>query len=194
MTRLSAAFIAALLALAAPANAQIPSNDDPMMWAYDYAYFRAICDSATPRERADRGTRSRRGSDASESCQQAVDAKEHLKRKGYWCVTNAAADIGVPCTPGLAKKTGDAPAAPAQDRKAVSTNTSEMTCQGVLRQAPNSEDRFRVGTCTFAIDQYTGVVIDEKCRIGRPCTVRATVKRDNRGLWIIHADSAQPGR
>jgi hypothetical protein len=83
--------------LADLAKAQTPADDDPMTWAYDYAYARAICDSSTAGERA------MPLSDASVSCQQAAAMKEFLKRQGYWCVTNVVADFGEPCTPGLAK-------------------------------------------------------------------------------------------
>jgi hypothetical protein len=38
------------------------------------------------------------------------------------------------------------------------------------------------------------VDITDKCRSGQPCTVRARVVRDRRGLWIKHAYSARPGR
>ena len=98
MKRLVLVLAFALALQVASGSAQMPADDDPMMWAYDYAYTRAICDSATPKERAMRGR-----TDARVNCEQAAEMKERLKRKGYWCVTNAAADIGVPCTPGLAK-------------------------------------------------------------------------------------------
>jgi hypothetical protein len=87
-----------LLIFAYSAKAQMPADDDPMQWSYHYAYTQAICDSSTA------GARATPFTDASVSCQQAAEMKEHLKRKGYWCVTNVEADIGVPCTLGLAKK------------------------------------------------------------------------------------------
>ena len=69
-----------------------------------------------------------------------------------------------------------------------------MTCQGILSAVRDSEDNFRVGQCLFSIDQYTGVVVDEKCRIGRPCTVQARIKKDDRGTWITHVYTAAGGR
>ena len=90
MIRLCTAFIAATLALAAPVNAQIPATDDPVTLARDYGYSRSICDGATPRQRAQPNT------DWSVNCRQAAEAKTHLKRIGYWCVTDAATDMEVP--------------------------------------------------------------------------------------------------
>jgi hypothetical protein len=87
-----------LLMVGGSAVAQIPVDNDPMMWAYNYAYSRAICDSASPKERA-----SPHKTDATVNCWQAQMAKEKLKANGYWCVTNLKADIGVPCTPAMAK-------------------------------------------------------------------------------------------
>jgi hypothetical protein len=92
MIRLCTTLFAAALALAATATAQIASDGDPMVLAYNYGYTRAICDSATPRERAQRGR-----TDTRVNCQQADEFAQLLKRKGYWC--------NVPCTPELAKKT-----------------------------------------------------------------------------------------
>jgi hypothetical protein len=44
---------AALMALASLAHAQTPDLDnDSMVWSYNYAYTRAICDSSSPKERA----------------------------------------------------------------------------------------------------------------------------------------------
>ena len=84
---------------------------------------------------------------------------------------------------------------------AISTTTihaadgRDMTCRGILNEVENTGgDNVKVGPCQFTIDQYTGVDITDKCRSGQPCTVRARVVRDRRGLWIKHAYSARPGR
>jgi hypothetical protein len=99
------AFAVALAALAGPALAQTSPTDDPIGWVFDYAYFQATCDSAPPKERAAvmRHLRANKQpparSDVFESCARAAEMKEYLKSKGYWCVTNAKADLGTPCTP-----------------------------------------------------------------------------------------------
>jgi hypothetical protein len=78
---------------------------------------------------------------------------------------------------------------------AEALNGRDMTCRGILNEVENTGgDNVKVGPCQFTIDQYTGVDITDKCRSGQPCTVRARVVRDRRGLWIEHAYSARPGR
>ena len=62
---------------AGSAAAQIPADNDPMIWAYDYAYTRAICDNASPQQRA-----SRRKTDATVNCWQAQVAKENSRPTG----------------------------------------------------------------------------------------------------------------
>ena len=77
----------------------------------------------------------------------------------------------------------------------VKLDGRDMTCRGILKEVENTGgDNVKVGPCQFTIDQYTGVLITDKCRSGQPCTVRARVVKDRRGLWITHAYSVRPGR
>jgi hypothetical protein len=71
----------------------------------------------------------------------------------------------------------------------------DMTCRGRLIEEENTGgDNVKIGPCKFTIDQYTGVIVHNKCRNGQPCTVQARVVKDERGLWISRVYSARPGR
>jgi hypothetical protein len=120
---------------------------------------------------------------------QAERKKARAEPRPCWWVSACA--VGKP--PADRPTTPYSPVCGAAPTRAATARTSDMMCQGILNAIGNSEDRFRVGQCVFAIDQYTGVVIDEKCRIGRPCTVRARIKKDARGMWIEHAYEAAAG-
>ncbi len=72
---------------------------------------------------------------------------------------------------------------------------TDMTCRGkLIAQEGSGGDNIKIGSCIFTIDQYSGVVITNECRIGKRCTVRARVVKDKRGVWIDHVYSARSGR
>jgi hypothetical protein len=73
----------------------------------------------------------------------------------------------------------------------VKLDGHDMTCRGTLINTDKeSGDTAKIGACRFTVDAYTGVTITDKCREGRPCTVRARLLGNN----ITHVYSVQAGR
>jgi len=188
MIRLATAFIAATLALAASASAQDQQAKSLLARA---AVLDNTCRGAVAKNDEDQ-----KRIDA--SCCERQKVNMQLNQLGWcygkrgqigadmrWhrCTSTSqrleAADVTTYCK---------AEAAPA----AAPAQAQQTTCQGVLSEVPNTGgDNFRVGACTFTIDQYEGVIITDKCRVGRPCTVLARVRKDTRGTWITHAYEAR---
>jgi hypothetical protein len=79
---------------------------------------------------------------------------------------------------------------------AAEENTpGNMTCRGKLVvQEGSGSQNIKIGICIFTIDQYTGLVITDKCKIDERCTVQARVVKDHRGVWIDHVYSARAGK